>query len=391
MSLGCYAQWNSISSYAGGAAYSTGSFVIDGKAYVGGGNPSLSSFFEYDPSSDTWTSLGGIAGGVNRASPIAFAIDGKGYFGCGGDQGSPSTMTVVEYDPSTDNWELKGDFEGGNRHSAFSTSANGKGYCIGGNNGGGTTDEVWEYDPSDDSWTEKSAFPGGAIYWLTGFVIDGKIYVGGGSSNAEYHRYNPANDSWKQIADFPGATRSAAVGFAVGNRGYVGGGVDDSWSNVNDFYEYNPDDDEWNEVDSLAFPGAATAWSTVFVMDKDVYMGTGAAMSGSITPSSEYYHAKINAPDVDDPGDNDPPAGISSVRADVSVLYFEPMSRQIRLRDRSSENQDVTVYDLQGRSLQAGTINGSDPIDANKWTPGLYIIELSDQQGQVTSHKIMVH
>ncbi len=47
------------------------------------------------------------------------------------------------------------------------------------------------------------------------------------------------------MADFPGVAREYATGFSIGNKGYIGLGISPAF--LNDFYEYNPKTNVWNE------------------------------------------------------------------------------------------------------------------------------------------------
>jgi len=61
-------------------------FVLNNKAYLGGGtkplNTSLNSFWEYDPATDLWTKRADFPPGP-RLYPFSFAVNGKGIVGSG--------------------------------------------------------------------------------------------------------------------------------------------------------------------------------------------------------------------------------------------------------------------------------------------------------------------
>ena len=383
-----FAQWSPIGNYPGGDAYSVSSFVIDEKAYAGGGNPSLSSFFEYDITSDTWTPKGNIGGGFNRASAIRFAINGKGYVGAGSDMGSGIGPSFYEYDPTNDTWTQKADFPGGERHSGFYTAVNGKGYVICGSANGSLQEDVWEYDPANDSWTQKANFPGGITYWPAGFVIRDKIYVGTGSSAGvglkEFYEYDPATDTWTQKADYPGTVRSSGVGFAVGLRGYIGAGLSTDFSvNFANFFEYDPDADTWTLDNNLDFPISNSAWTMAFVVGNQVVIGTGAASNGGIFPTSNLYKITLNNP-----------TGIeenASNNQQNLKLYPNPSKESLFLSYDLPKTSmvELTISNLQGQvinTLSLGNKNSGknqDLIPVSDLSNGLYLLTLfSDGHSQ---------
>lgn len=385
LSLSLTAQWQTTNPYPGGSAYSVASFTIGGKAYLGGGNPSLNSFYEFDKSTGNWTSLGSIPGGVNRASPIRFSINGKGYIGCGSDMGQPSTQTFYEYDPVADSWTQKADFGGGDRHSGFYASANGKGYVFCGSDASSSTDEVWEYDPSTDSWTQKASYPAGAIYWPTGFVINDKIYVCTGSASGtgtlEVHMYDSTNDTWTQKANFIGTGRSAAVGFSVAGKGYVVGGVDGSFANLNTAYSYDPVADTWQAETSLDHPSTSTAWSTAFVLGGDAYLGTGATVTTGISPSSTFYSANIGGS-----------INIEEDHTSDTQVFPNPTNGIITLLRDDMEEAQIEIKDLNGRLVHSQTAKKSETIiDLKHLTKGTYLLSMVNDKGIPYIHRIMLY
>ena len=305
--LGMYnalmAQWASIDIYPEGSAYSCASFVIGDKAYVGGGNPSKKSFYMLDLKTDKWQKLADIPGGVNRASPIRFVLNGIGYIGCGGDQFKGTTNSFYAFNPSDNSWTKKANFGGNLKHSGFYASAGGKGYVICGTDGTTAVDHVWEYDPVSDKWTRKSDFPGGPVYWPTGFELNGQLYVSTGSIDGEEQKemyaYDPQSDTWTQKADFVGGLRGVAVGFSINGKGYIGGGVNEDFTGTYmDFFEYDPVLDKWSEAEALAYPIPNTGWSTAFVHDSYVYMGTGARLFNGVRPTPQWRKIKVYSPQV---------------------------------------------------------------------------------------------
>ena len=165
------------------------SFVVGNKAYVGlghNGGTSIKDLWEYNSATDIWTRKADC--GIDLEGGIAMVINGKAYVGFGTSHNSVPCCSlnkqIWEYDPVTNAWTRKADFPGVGRDGPFGIGLNGKGYIgFGANNGGANVNDWWEYDPSTDTWTQKmnpplSSGPIGIRYFLPGFAINNKIYVG---------------------------------------------------------------------------------------------------------------------------------------------------------------------------------------------------------------------
>ena len=244
------------------------SFVINNKGYIGtgafGGSSETKLFLEYDPTLNEWSRKADF-GGTARTFASGFAVAGKGYIGTGwGDYGNndpynqnPILKDFWEYDPSTDTWTKKADFGGGiARDDAVGFSIGNKGYI-----GTGYSEDseetlkkdFWEYDPTTDTWTRKADFAGTARGLAIGFSIGNKGYIGTGDdgidemgiNETDFWEYDPATDIWTQRADFGGGARIMPVGFSIGNKGYLGMGMvydpnGGPMTYKQDFWEYDP-------------------------------------------------------------------------------------------------------------------------------------------------------
>ncbi len=163
-------SWTAKTSFTGSARGGAVGFSIGTKGYVGTGNygtlssPTvLSDFYQYDPSTNTWTSLTAFPG-TARTSAAGFAIGSYGYVGTGG---YPSTTsTSVKY-----------------------------------------YNDFYQFDPTGNSgagsWTAMTTFPGTIRYGTVGFAVGSRGYIGTGyagtSGNGafgtkvkDFYEYEPA-------------------------------------------------------------------------------------------------------------------------------------------------------------------------------------------------------
>ncbi|HYV92676.1 MAG TPA: T9SS type A sorting domain-containing protein [Chitinophagales bacterium] len=240
--------WTQKADFGGTGRYGAAGFSIGNKGYVGTGTGFTHDFWEYNPTSNTWTQKADFPG-ATRFHAIGFSIDSKGYMGTGQspDAGWHFVKDFWEYDPSTDTWTQKADFGGIERWEAAAFSIGNIGYVgLGSNYFDYPYDknDFWEYDPATNTWIQKADFAETGSSAAVGFSIDDKGYIGTGSWKNDFWEYNPATDAWTQKTNFGGLPTVAAVGFSIGSKGYIGTGA----ASGNDFWEYTPD------TSSCAFP-----------------------------------------------------------------------------------------------------------------------------------------
>jgi N-acetylneuraminic acid mutarotase len=250
--------WTQKANFGGGLRERAVGFSIGAKGYIGTGMPGLNGqpgnidFWEYDTTTNVWTRKADFGGGI-RQYAVGFSIGNKGYIGTGAGN-YPTYGSFVndfwEYDPSTDSWTQKSNFGGAPRIWAVGFSIGTKGYIgtgrgLNSNNTDQYYKDFWEYDPSTDTWTQKADFGGTKRTHAVGFGIGNKGYLGTGvdtTSNLknDFWEYDPLTNTWTVRANFGGTARAIAVGFCIGSKGYIGTGH--VWSpnnaSTNDFWEY---------------------------------------------------------------------------------------------------------------------------------------------------------
>lgn len=87
-------SWTQKANFPGIGRMRGTSFSVNGKGYVGGGidpingTVSLTDFYEYNPASNTWTTIASLTP-KPRQSAVSLIINGSAYVGTGGDIGAP--------------------------------------------------------------------------------------------------------------------------------------------------------------------------------------------------------------------------------------------------------------------------------------------------------------
>ncbi|MEL6274930.1 MAG: kelch repeat-containing protein, partial [Bacteroidota bacterium] len=131
-------SWTPKTDLPGGERTNAVAFAIDGKGYVGGGfNFNLTiakQFYAYDPSLDTWSEIAPFSGPV-VSSAGSFSLNGKGYVVTGtGQVGSVLVLTngFYEYNPTSNSWTQQPNFPGPERSFTTTLTIDNQAFLIGG-------------------------------------------------------------------------------------------------------------------------------------------------------------------------------------------------------------------------------------------------------------------
>jgi N-acetylneuraminic acid mutarotase len=224
------------------------SAVVNGKIYVLGGLTTVSSTttfwnatgacFEYDPISDTWTTIGQLPIGRWTGS-AAVGVSGTTVYLAGGlantnltddEEGTISIFT--SYNVATKYFTILPDMPEPRDHAGVGL-VNNKLYVLGGRAYGhnNTKNNVFSYDIKRKVWKTGLAPMPIARGGCASGVIGTKIFTIGGEGDQDTasgvfpqnQAYDTVTDSWSDYADMD-VPRHGTAGVAVGNRVYVPGG-----------------------------------------------------------------------------------------------------------------------------------------------------------------------
>jgi N-acetylneuraminic acid mutarotase len=139
-------------------------------------------------------------------------------------------------------------------------------------------------------WESRKAIPQYGRHAGASFEINGKLYLGcgrksDGSYANDFWEYDPANDNWTQKANYPAGARFIPTGFSINGKGYFCLGLSSSNSPSKALYEYNPTNNTWTQ--KANFPGSARYGAAAFVIGDTAYVGTGS--NGSSSYLSDFY------------------------------------------------------------------------------------------------------
>jgi len=258
-------------------------FSINGKGYVctgsrsAGPDPELNDLWEYDPNTDKWTQKNDFPGRA-RHQAYSFVIDGKAYVGGGRYTYGGFIDDFYCYNPESDTWtELAGFSETGTT-KCTTFAINNKGYVVSEYG----FDTVYEYNPITDEWVRKGNINVSTSRNASSFVINNTAYIVVGS---DFLKYNAESDIWSR-EDLPLNRGYSGVGFTIGNRGYFVNGFDDKSLN----YSYNQLNNSWTQ--EVAFPGASNGSACSFVIDDKAYIVGGEI--DNYTDSNECWRFQVN-------------------------------------------------------------------------------------------------
>ncbi len=146
--------WTKKSDFQGGLRESAIGFSIKQKGYVGCGGDGINvyqDFWEWDQGTGVWSQKANFAG-VARKGAIGFSIGNFGYVGTGDtsyNAGSSSLSDFWQYNSSTNTWAQMGNYGGGDREYAAAFVIGCQGYVgtggIDANTGYVYNEDFWEF------------------------------------------------------------------------------------------------------------------------------------------------------------------------------------------------------------------------------------------------------
>ncbi|HEY3403285.1 MAG TPA: kelch repeat-containing protein [Ohtaekwangia sp.] len=190
-----------------------------------------------------------------------------------------SCTTETDEESTVGNWSKTTPLKGRQRSGAVSFTIGDKAYVGLGYDGDDYLSDFYVYDVNLGFWESLGDFPGEMREQAVAFSINGKGYMGLGLNKdldkeelKDFWEYDPETDQWTPVADFEGTARYRAIGFSIGDVGYVGTGYDGDNHN-SDFWKYNPEEDSWDEI--VGYPGDKIESGFGFVIDGKAYIGGG--------------------------------------------------------------------------------------------------------------------
>lgn len=360
--------WIQKSSFGGVGRHRAVGCATENKGYLGLGHVngsgvdiSYKDWWEYDPSSDTWSQKASYP--VNNHGATSFVVNNQPCVG----GGSALNGEFFKFDPIQNTWTPIASCPFFNPGDTQGFSVNNKGYVYVGQ-------QMAEYDPSTNGWTLKATPPVTFGSWTCSFTIEGSGYVKAGTKLFEY---KPIHNTWTQRAEFPGASTGGSYGFSILQRGFVTCGYVGGLSTVTDqVWSFYPGTNSWQL--ELAFPGTNRRFPVAFAIHNRGYFGTGT--NGINLNDFWQYNPTINTSEINE---------LSSLSWDV---YPNPTTDflYIHLGDGIGPDTFAEIYDLTGKLvLQTPLNSGENVLDIQSLPSGAYVCSV-EQNGMKTTKQINI-
>ena len=212
-------------------------FALGNKGYLGWGcscGGLLRDFYEFDPKVNSWKELTGPSFD-GRILATSFVIEDKAFIGGGGTIGCLPIMcellscTIIEpsdifrYDANSSSWQSESIWNKGFAYNSRPTSfgIGNKAYL---GLEGQVSRDFYEFDP-EKGWEVITAFPGQGRFDAIALVLHGKAYVSLGEKNGiplnDLYEFDPnSNEMWRKVSGPPEST-SYNLALSIKNRGIV--------------------------------------------------------------------------------------------------------------------------------------------------------------------------
>ena len=272
-------RWQRLPDIGLGPVQESGAVVLDGSIYLVGGFDEalgmLASAQRYDIALGTWSEVAPLPRRVHH--PNLASAGGKLYvLGALMDTQFNQLALCWEYDPMTDTWSSIESMGAHARGAAAVATLDGRIYVAGGLRNGQAVTDFSVYDPATGSWNHQLApMPTGRDH-LVAAAVDGRFYAISGRSVAlgnligRVDAYDPVTDTWTRRADIPTERGGMAAGVVDGRILVVGGEGAANQSGVFPEVEsYDPATDTWTSLGEMRTPrhgmGAVGYQGTLYV------------------------------------------------------------------------------------------------------------------------------
>jgi N-acetylneuraminic acid mutarotase len=350
--------------------------MIGNNFYTGSGALSSSvqvdDLYEYDSLNNSWISKSPIPAGVELAATCPFVINGKVYLCDGALPGSYNYNTTLwQYDPVADFWTAMDTFPGVPGYTGTSFSIGPYGFM-------GLTyspyfNTFYRYNSQTNVWDTVAPFPGLARQSASSFVIGSTAYVCLGQdqnnisiSYTDCYRYDTLSGRWSAIATFPGRSRRDCASFVLNGKGYIVGGIDSTSTYINnETWEYDPDMDQWTQLN--AFPQSGVRVGS-YASNGSTFAIVGMGENSAFTPTDSMWKTSVFA------------TSVTNVDQNVFKVWHSNNTVHILIQQPLSDAAMFSLYDLSGKKVSDNILpkgQASFDIVLSEFASGMYIYNIS--------------
>jgi N-acetylneuraminic acid mutarotase len=367
----CFSQlWTQKANFGGIGRHRSFGISIGNKGYIGTGhvngtgtNISYKDWWQYDPSSNSWTQKADYP--VGNYGVVGWGTATRGYAG----GGAAYSNQMHEYNPVTNTWTAIANcpFAIG-EIQAFGIQ--GKGYVFG-------ASEFAEYSPTTNSWAVKANYPSTLGTWSCSFATSTSGFT---KSGYGFYEYKPASDTWLPRASFPGISSSGSSAFSINEKGYVVCGYYSGLSNVTDeVWEFNPGINSWTIVTS--FPGTNRRFPVAFSIGNIGYLGTG-TNGINMNDFWQFYHPVLSEESL-------------KISAQDILVYPQPAIEKVTIKIQNINQQELLncqliLYASNGEEIKnIRIVSDSIEIEREELNRGVYFYLIKDSEKVIYSGKLV--
>jgi hypothetical protein len=228
----------------------------------------------------SWTVIEPDFQGGNKGN-YAWFVKGDNLYLTGGEYylTEITESPVWKYNIPLNQWERKSNFPHPgdvtkNKIMPLNLEYNGAGYVVLKND---TSIEVWKYNIESDHWSFITTYPGLGKEYLTGFISNGKLYLGGGVWSVcfqDFWAYDLQTSAWEKKSDMPSSSWGSMSSVLSSGTAYV-------FPYSGELWQYDPGRNKWTL--KAKFPGHQRVISNITVMDDKLYI------TGGLYQNTEFF------------------------------------------------------------------------------------------------------
>lgn len=289
-------QTRTCAAFPAGGRASACACALNGKGYVLGGRDTKGIYhndlWQYDPATDSWTSLGAIPGSV-RVNATMIAYQGYLYAGLGYAHksdiytDSDYLQDWWRYNPATNQWDSLAPYPDGTTVAATPYVCCKRIYAIYGSMDCFSRHMTW-YDTETDQWyrEEDSHYRALSAFKGVGATLQGQYYFGLGYNTMnlnQWYRVDLTADQWTKRSSLPGKGRTCSACCATDNYIYVFGGRNFASEVIggevfDEIVRYDPTENKWACGGSM--PCGRAENQIAFAINGKAYFGLGENAKG---------------------------------------------------------------------------------------------------------------
>ena len=229
---------------------------------------------------------------IGRASASSFVYEQEAFVLCGRDSDGRLLHDFWQYNANFNEWRALPDLPFKARVKAVAEVVDGYAYVGLGFNGKVYVDTAylrdwWRYDISTASWMRCADFPSINSDVCVSFVNETDIYVMFGFYNGftgDVYKYATTTDTWSHCTTANAYERAGAVGCTNGERFFAGTGY--NTTNMNDWWEFYPETEQWIRRADLI--GRGRVFASAVAVEQRMFVIGGRYFGGSLTTGLLY-------------------------------------------------------------------------------------------------------